>query len=119
MDTRNTIRMALLSAAMIFGAAPAVLAQGPVRHGHRHGAVVVRPVGPRVVVTPPAPRVIVRPAAPVIVRPPMPARRAEMRPHVMRHGYVWVDGAWQWNGAQWVWQTGHFQAVGPRVVVRR
>jgi hypothetical protein len=25
-----------------------------------------------------------------------------------RVGYVWVRGAWQWNGAEWIWMPGHY-----------
>ena len=24
-------------------------------------------------------------------------------------GYFWVAGAWSWNGAEWIWQPGHYQ----------
>jgi hypothetical protein len=25
-------------------------------------------------------------------------------------GYYWVQGNWQWNGAEWLWQPGHYEA---------
>lgn len=25
-------------------------------------------------------------------------------------GYYWVNGSWQWNGAEWVWSQGHYEA---------
>ena len=28
-------------------------------------------------------------------------------------GYVWVAGNWQWNGAEWIWISGHY-AIDPR-----
>jgi hypothetical protein len=24
-------------------------------------------------------------------------------------GYYWVPGQWQWSGAEWIWQPGHYQ----------
>jgi hypothetical protein len=24
-------------------------------------------------------------------------------------GYYWVAGAWAWNGAEWIWQPGHYE----------
>ena len=24
-------------------------------------------------------------------------------------GYFWVSGSWQWNGAEWLWQPGHYE----------
>lgn len=53
-------------------------------------------VSPGVVVyqDPPPPRMVVQPAAPY-------------------GGAVWVEGNWQWNGAQWVWADGYWQQ--PRV----
>ena len=24
-------------------------------------------------------------------------------------GYIWVAGAWQWNGYEWIWQPGHYE----------
>jgi len=24
-------------------------------------------------------------------------------------GYFWVAGAWTWDGAEWIWQAGHYQ----------
>jgi hypothetical protein len=24
-------------------------------------------------------------------------------------GYVWVRGDWTWDGAEWIWQPGHYQ----------
>ncbi|MBV8758253.1 MAG: hypothetical protein JO257_13285 [Deltaproteobacteria bacterium] len=26
-----------------------------------------------------------------------------------RDGYYWVNGAWQWNGYEWIWQPGHYE----------
>jgi len=26
-----------------------------------------------------------------------------------RAGYFWVAGAWSWDGAEWIWQPGHYQ----------
>jgi hypothetical protein len=26
-----------------------------------------------------------------------------------RDGYVFVRGDWQWNGAEWMWQPGHYE----------
>ncbi len=27
----------------------------------------------------------------------------------VRDGYYWVNGAWQWNGAEWIWMPGHYE----------
>jgi hypothetical protein len=24
-------------------------------------------------------------------------------------GYIWVPGQWQWNGYEWIWQSGHYE----------
>ncbi|MGE3457281.1 MAG: hypothetical protein AB7O24_19365 [Kofleriaceae bacterium] len=24
-------------------------------------------------------------------------------------GYIWVQGNWQWNGVEWIWQPGHYE----------
>ena len=24
-------------------------------------------------------------------------------------GYYWVNGSWQWNGAEWIWAPGHYE----------
>jgi hypothetical protein len=26
-------------------------------------------------------------------------------------GYVWVRGQWSWDGAEWIWQPGHYQPL--------
>jgi hypothetical protein len=26
-------------------------------------------------------------------------------------GYVWVRGQWTWDGAEWIWQPGHYQPI--------
>lgn len=26
-----------------------------------------------------------------------------------RDGYIFVRGAWQWNGYEWIWQPGHYE----------
>jgi hypothetical protein len=28
-----------------------------------------------------------------------------------REGYVWVRGSWSWNGYEWLWVSGHYEAV--------
>lgn len=25
-------------------------------------------------------------------------------------GYYWVNGSWQWNGVEWIWMPGHYEA---------
>ena len=27
-----------------------------------------------------------------------------------QYGYVWIHGGWNWNGAEWVWTGGHYEA---------
>src|SRR3569623_2098044 len=38
-----------------------------------------------------------------------------------RPGYYWVNGSWQWNGYEWIWQPGYYQPdpnwVDPNVSV--
>ena len=45
----------------------------------------------------------------VDVAPP-PARVVVVAP---RAGYVWIDGRWVLNGAQWVWYDGTYEAERP------
>jgi hypothetical protein len=26
-------------------------------------------------------------------------------------GYTWIAGAWQWNGAEWMWTAGHYEPI--------
>jgi hypothetical protein len=42
-----------------------------------------------------------------------PQARVVVRPMAPQQGYVWVEGNWNWNGAQWVWADGYWTA--PRV----
>jgi hypothetical protein len=32
-------------------------------------------------------------------------------------GYYWVRGEWTWDGAEWIWQPGHYEPVGGYVGV--
>ena len=59
-------------------------------------------------------------AASVYVRVGPPAPRVEVFPG-QRHGYVWIEGHWQWVGGRYVWVRGHFVPerygyvwIGPR-----
>ncbi|HEX6793769.1 MAG TPA: YXWGXW repeat-containing protein [Casimicrobiaceae bacterium] len=45
-------------------------------------------------------------SAEIYVRIAPPAPRTEVVP-VMRPGYVWVPGYWNWNGRHYVWVRGH------------
>jgi hypothetical protein len=27
-----------------------------------------------------------------------------------QYGYIWVSGAWNWNGSEWLWAQGHYEA---------
>jgi hypothetical protein len=70
----------------------------PVRSATYTGTATVQatasaPQGVVVYQPPPAPRATVA----VTARPPAPYSNA-----------VWVDGHWQWNGAQYVWVDGHW-----------
>jgi hypothetical protein len=31
-------------------------------------------------------------------------------------GYIWVAGAWSWNGYEWIWTAGHYQPDPNNVV---
>ena len=83
------------------------------------GAVVVQQPQPNVIVQLPPP-VIVQPPPPVIVQQPAPvgveitiappALRAEAVPAQPSPGHVWVAGYWQWNGAQYAWTPGRWEA---------
>ena len=47
-------------------------------------------------------------AGPAIVvesDPPPPRYEAV----VVRPGFVWITGHWNWNGGQWVWLSGHYE----------
>ncbi|MDB4958818.1 MAG: hypothetical protein JWO36_6387 [Myxococcales bacterium] len=24
-------------------------------------------------------------------------------------GYIWIEGAWNWGGSEWIWQPGHYE----------
>ena len=48
----------------------------------------------------------------VIVREAPPAVIVERRPAPPSSRHVWIDGYWQWEGRQYVWQPGHW-AVPP------
>ncbi|MCB9591454.1 MAG: YXWGXW repeat-containing protein [Sandaracinaceae bacterium] len=40
--------------------------------------------------------------------PPPPATRVVVRPAAPYSNAVWVEGHYQWNGAQYVWVPGHY-----------
>jgi hypothetical protein len=44
----------------------------------------------------------------VLVREAPPAVIVERRPPPPGGGYMWIDGYWDWNGRQYVWQGGHW-----------
>lgn len=75
------------------------------------GAVVVDPgpLGGAVVV---GPRGVVRtaPSRVVVAGPPPPPRAVTVRPPPTRHGQVWIEPYWGWNGSNWVWVEGHWEA---------
>lgn len=48
-----------------------------------------------------------------VVYEPPPPRRVVVRPAAPYQGAIWVDGHWQWNGAQYVWVDGYWEQ--PRV----
>ncbi len=52
-------------------------------------------------------------ASGAIVYQQPPQARVVVRPMAPQAGYVWVDGYWNWNGAQWMWADGYWTA--PRV----
>ena len=27
-----------------------------------------------------------------------------------QYGYIWVNGSWSWNGHEWIWAGGHYEA---------
>jgi hypothetical protein len=49
----------------------------------------------------------------VIVREAPPPIIVERRPPMPGQGHIWIDGYWNWNGRQYVWEPGHW-AVPPR-----
>jgi hypothetical protein len=49
----------------------------------------------------------------VIVREAPPAIIVERRPPPPGQGHIWIDGYWNWNGRQYVWESGRW-AVPPR-----
>jgi hypothetical protein len=50
------------------------------------------------------------PASGVVVYSAPPQRRVVVHapPPAPYHGAVWVEGHWQWNGAQYIWLDGHY-----------
>lgn len=48
--------------------------------------------------------------------PPPPATRVVVRPAAPYAGAVWVEGHYQWNGAQYVWVPGHYVQNRPGYV---
>jgi len=44
----------------------------------------------------------------VVVRQAPPAVIVERRLPPPSAGYMWIDGYWDWNGRQYVWQGGHW-----------
>ena len=51
-------------------------------------------------------------SAEVYVQTPPPAPVVEYPPPPPAYGYVWVNGYWDWTGADWYWQQGYY--VPPR-----
>jgi hypothetical protein len=47
------------------------------------------------------------PAGGVVVSSPPPVVQTEAIPVAPAPDYVWIDGAWVWNGA-WVWRPGYW-----------
>jgi hypothetical protein len=54
-----------------------------------------------------------------------PAPVAEYRPAPPDYGYMWIDGYWDWTGADWSWSTGYWAPpragylfIAPQVVYR-
>jgi len=62
--------------------------------------VYVQPIATATVVAP-APQGVV-----VYQAPPAPRAVVAVRPAAPVTGAVWVEGHWQWNGAQYVWMQG-------------
>ncbi|HEY8096221.1 MAG TPA: YXWGXW repeat-containing protein [Methylobacter sp.] len=52
---------------------------------------------------------IARPNVDIIIGAPPPPRYERVPP--ARHGYVWVNGYWNWNGHRHVWIGGHWERV--------
>ncbi len=50
-------------------------------------------------------------------RPPRPADQIETPPAAPFDNAVWIGGEWSWDGAQWVWITGHYEEAPARDVV--
>ena len=53
------------------------------------------------------------PARSVVVTGPPPAPLAENPPAPPDPGAVWVNGYWHWNGVQYAWIPGRWQAPPP------
>jgi hypothetical protein len=47
---------------------------------------------------------------------PPPPRRVEMAPRQPGYGYVWIDGDWIWNGQQYLWAPGRWEAPRPGMI---
>ncbi len=80
------------------------------------GACVVYPRREVIVRQPPPPVVVEQPAYPVgteiVVDSAPPAPLVEVVTAPPAVGYVWIPGAWEWNG-RWVWAAGRW-AYPPR-----
>jgi len=55
----------------------------------------------------------------VVYRRPVITRRyynVHVRPQVIvedypaQYGYIWIAGSWNWNGYEWQWTSGHYEA---------
>ena len=60
--------------------------------------------------------VVVAPAPIVVARPPPPVR-VEAVPPAPGDMYVWLPGHWRWDGREYQWDAGHYEARPARAAV--
>ena len=76
---------------------------------HRRGVVVVHTPAPAPVAVAPGPAVTVAASSDYATVYPSsfaPEPIPEFRPAPPGYGYTWVDGYWDWTGADWTWSSG-------------
>lgn len=53
----------------------------------------------------------------VVVQQAPPALIVESRPSPPAAGFIWIDGAWNWNNQRYVWQGGRYERPPQQGVV--
>lgn len=88
-------RLLICSALILAGALAGCQVAPPAYH--YHADVVYPEIAPTPVIT--------------LTAPPPP--KTEVRSESPVPNYIWVDGVWLWDGKQYVWHDGYWQAPKP------